>query len=478
MKYEAVIGLEIHAELATQSKMFCSSKNDPDETRPNVNICPVCLGHPGTLPFPNKAAINEVIKVGLALGCTIAEKSKFDRKNYFYPDLPKGYQISQYDLPFCKTGKLTVDGRDIKITRVHLEEDTARLQHDNKGSLVDFNRAGVPLMELVTEPDVTSGTEARRFAEELQLILRYLGASSADMEKGLMRIEANISIRKEGSKTLGTKVEVKNLNSFRSVERAVAYEIQRQTEVVSNKETVLQETRGWDEAGQKTVPQRTKEGTEEYRYFPEPDIPILVFSSQDIENLRAELPELPQDRRARFIREYELEERAVDLLVRNKELGEYFERVVSELGEQLAPTELKARIRLASNYLASDLLGLMRSSSGKDLKITAENFAELITMLAEKKVSTPGAKSVLKEMFETGADPSHIVEERGLGKMGNEENVQEVLKQVVSDNERAAAEFRAGKEKALKFLVGQAMAKTKGALDPQRAEELLRQLLS
>ncbi|MDP3900726.1 MAG: Asp-tRNA(Asn)/Glu-tRNA(Gln) amidotransferase subunit GatB [bacterium] len=480
MKYEPVIGLEIHAELATKSKMFCTCRNDPEETKANVNVCPICLGHPGTLPVPNKAAINEVIKVGLALGCQIALRSKFDRKNYFYPDLPKGYQISQYDLPLCEAGKLTVDGRDIRVTRVHLEEDTARLQHDSKGSLVDFNRAGVPLLELVTEPDITSAAQAKRFAEELQLILRYVGASSADMEKGLMRIEANVSVREEGAKKLGTKVEVKNLNSFKTVERASEYEVRRQSEALAHGGKIAQETRGWDEAGQKTVSQRSKEEAQEYRYFPEPDIPILIFESQDIENLKAQLPELPQDRRARLRREYELGGEAADLLVRDKALGEYFEHAVSELGEDLSPEALNLRIQLTSNYLTSDLLGLIQSSSFsiEDVKITPENFAELISMIAEKKISTPAAKTVLKEMFGTGADPSHIVEERGLAQMSDEQGIRVILQQVIRDNEKAVSEVRAGKEKAVKFLVGQAMAQSKGALDPERAEELLRQLLS
>src|SRR3990167_1819131 len=308
MTYIPTIGLEIHAELKTQSKMFCSCKNDPAEQHPNINVCPICLAHPGTLPVANKDAINKVIRVGLALGCTISEHSKFDRKNYFYPDLPKGYQISQYDMPFCKGGKLTVGEKDIYITRVHLEEDTGRLAHPvgAEYSLVDFNRAGVPLMELVTEPDITSSQEASAFAQELQLILRYLGASDADMEKGQMRVEANISVRPQGQKKLGTKMEVKNLNSFRAVEGAIEYEIQRQTGALEQGDNIIQETRGWDDVKGTTYSQREKESAHDYRYFPEPDLPPFQFSKKEIESLEAQLPEFPQQRRKRLLEEYGL----------------------------------------------------------------------------------------------------------------------------------------------------------------------------
>jgi len=303
MNYIPTIGLEIHAELKTKSKMFCSSLNDPNEKHPNINICPICMGHPGTLPVANKVAIHEVQKVGLALNCTLALFSKFDRKNYFYPDLPKGYQISQYDLPFCKEGYLDIASKRIRITRIHLEEDAGRLIHPpgTDYSLVDFNRAGVPLMELVTEPDITSGQEAMAFAKELQILLRYLAASDANMEKGQMRVEANVSVKPDGQEKLGTKVEVKNLNSFKSVERAIAFEITRQSQLLESGQKIIQETRGWDEVKGETFSQREKEEAHYYRYFPEPDLPPFRFTKEEFEELKSEIPELPWQRRKRFL---------------------------------------------------------------------------------------------------------------------------------------------------------------------------------
>ena len=333
--YKPTIGLEIHTELKTKTKMFCGCLNfsvnlEQIENQPNINICPVCLAHPGTLPAPNKEAIKSVVKLGLALGGKIAKISKFDRKNYFYPDLPKGYQISQYDQPFVLGGMLN----SVKITRVHLEEDTARLIHseDGKSSLVDFNRAGVPLMELVTEPDIKNGKEAVYFAKELRLIMKYLGISNADMEKGQMRVEANISISKD--KKLGTKVEIKNLNSFRAVEEAIDYEIKRQEDVLEKEEKVVQETRGWDENKKSTFSQRLKEEAHDYRYFSEPDIPSFDFSKSDfinIEELKSFIPELPVQKRERFIKEYGLKPDQVEILVEDKLLGNYFEQAISEL---------------------------------------------------------------------------------------------------------------------------------------------------
>jgi len=327
MLYQPTIGLEIHTELKTNSKMFCSCKNDSQETEPNVNICPICLGHPGTLPVINKEAVNKVIKTGLALNCKIASVSRFERKNYFYPDLPKGYQISQYALPLCQNGFLQVGNRKIRIERIHLEEDTARLVHEKDGSLLDFNRAGVPLMELVTEPDIVSAKEAYNFAKEFQLILRYLGVSDADMEKGQMRVEANISLlpqignSRQEARKLGTKVEIKNLNSFRVVKKAIEYEIKRQAKVLEAGEQVIQETRGWDKKKQITVSQRSKEEAHDYRYFPEPDLPLLQFDELFIQNIRASIPELPQQKRERFKTEYDLREKEIEVFVCQKDLS-------------------------------------------------------------------------------------------------------------------------------------------------------------
>src|SRR3989344_7305035 len=413
--YKTTIGLEIHAELKTNSKMFCGCKNDPDEKRPNVNICPTCTAQPGTLPVANEEAIKKVIKTGLALNCKITEESKFDRKNYFYPDLPKGYQISQYDQPLCQKGYLKIDGRKIEITRIHLEEDTGSLLHPDGAdhSLVNLNRAGVPLMELVTEPDITSGIEAKKFAEELQLIFRYLGVCDADMEKGLMRVEVNISVSK--TKKFGTKVEIKNLNSFKVVEKAIDFEITRQTELLEAGEKVVQETRGWNDKKEITFSQREKESAHDYRYFPDPDLPPMHFTKEYIANIKAEIPELPENKRERFKKEYGLEESQIEIFVTQKDLSEYFEKVISELDEwidQKNKSEFKKITTLASNYLISDVQGLL---SGKEFdesefKITPENFAEFIKMIHKNEISSKVAKMVLAEMYNTGVDPSNIVE--------------------------------------------------------------------
>ena len=481
MNYIPTIGLEIHAELKTKSKMFCDSSNDPLEQHPNVNVCPVCMGHPGTLPVANKEAIKLVHKVGLALGCEIAEYSKFDRKNYFYPDLPKGYQISQYDLPFCRGGFLNINGRDIRITRVHLEEDTARLLHPQGAdySLVDFNRAGVPLMELVTEPDIATGQEARMFAQELQLLLRYLGASDADMEKGQMRVEANVSVRPEGQEQLGTKVEVKNLNSFRSVERAIAFEVQRQSAVLKSGSRVVQETRGWDDEKGETFSQREKEEAHDYRYFPEPDLPPFRFAKEEIEALRSELPELPWQRRERLVREYGLGGKEAEIFVREKDIGEYFEKVVSELGSNLAPERLQKLTKLSVNYILSDLLGLLQGASvqGEDFLITPENFAELVLLIEKGEISSAIAKQVLKEMFGKGGDPSQIIEEKGLAQVSDTAAIQKIAEDIIRKNPKAVEDYKKGKASALQFLVGQVMAKTKGTTNPETARIALENLL-
>src|SRR3989338_1538647 len=330
MEWQVTVGLEIHAELRAKTKMFCGCKNDSDEKHPNVNICPVCGGHPGTLPVINKEAVRQVQRTGLALGSELQKHSQFDRKNYFYPDIPKGYQISQYKYPLVLEGSLN----GVKITRIHLEEDTARSQHNKKNdaSLVDFNRAGVPLMELVTEPDITSAKQAREFAEELQLVLQYLGASEANMEKGEMRCEANISVSKTSEK--GVKVEVKNLNSFRAVERAIEYEVRRQIELLESGKKVIQETRGWDENKEITFSQRSKESAHDYRYFPEPDLPPMEFSDEYIEKLRATIPELPEQKRKRFTEEYGISADLVETLVSERSLAAFWEKVISELRDR------------------------------------------------------------------------------------------------------------------------------------------------
>lgn len=478
MSYKPTIGLEIHAELNTASKMFCSCKNDPDEKRPNVNVCPVCTAQPGALPVANEEAIRKVIKTGLALHSTIAQNSKFDRKNYFYPDLPKGYQISQYDQPLCAGGFLEIDGRNIGITRIHLEEDTGSLNHPEGAdySLVNLNRAGVPLMELVTEPDITSGQEAKKFAEQLQLIFRYLGVSDADMEKGLMRVEVNISVSK--TKKFGTKVEIKNLNSFKVVEKAIDFEIKRQTELLEAGEKVVQETRGWHDRKEITFSQREKEEAHDYRYFPEPDLPPLHFDSEYIQQISSQIPELPEAKRQRFALEYGLENAQIEIFINAKDLSEYFEKVVSEFREWTKDESLKTS-KLVANYLISDIQGLLTGKEfiEKEFKITPENFAEFIKMIHEGEISSKVAKMVLAEMFNTGVDPSNIVEENNWGQMKDSGELEKIIQEVITKNPKPVADYKAGNKNAVQFLSGQVMAATRGTANPKEVREILERVL-
>jgi aspartyl-tRNA(Asn)/glutamyl-tRNA(Gln) amidotransferase subunit B len=484
MSYKPTIGLEIHAELKTNSKMFCSCKNDPDEKRPNFNVCPICLAHPGTLPVANEQAIKNVVKAGLALNCEISRDSKFDRKNYFYPDLPKGYQISQYDMPLCKAGFLEIEGRKIRITRIHIEEDTGSLGHPEGAdySLVNLNRAGVPLMELVTEPDITSGKEARLFAEELQTILRYLGVSQANMEKGEMRVEVNISLSKTDK--FGTKVEIKNLNSFKVVEKAVDFEIKRQTDLLENGEKIVQETRGWHDKKEITFSQREKEEAHDYRYFPEPDLPPMHFDDKYIEDIKATLPELPEQKRIRFEEEYGLDKNFTEIFVVHKDLSEYFEKVISEF-EEWTPEEEKDEAhkkasRLVANYLISDLKGLLGDKEfvETEFKIEPENFAEFIKMIYKNEISSRVAKTVLVEMFNTGVDPSSFVDDNNLRQMQDSGELEKIIKEVIEKNPKAVADFKAGKQNSVQFLAGQVMAATRGTANPDKARALLLEILS
>ena len=480
MKHEVVVGLEIHSELKTQSKMFCDCLNDSDTKEANVNICPICMGHPGTLPVINQKAVELVIKTGLALNCQIPDFAKFDRKNYFYPDLPKGYQISQYDLPLVNKGHLEINGKKIGITRIHLEEDAGKLIHIQgaKYSLVDFNRAGLPLMELVTEPDITSGQEARKFCEELQLIIRYLDVSEANMEKGQMRCEVNVSLRSAKGK-MGTKVEIKNLNSFRVVEKSIDYEIKRQSKVLDSGEKVIQETRGWDEKKQRTFSQRIKEESKDYRYFPEPDLPPLNNLTKISSKLSVGLPELPQPKRKRFEEEYNLPIDDINILVNSKGLSDYFEQVISELNTWLKIKSISDKqplIKLTVNYVLTELQKLLSSTKTKikNCKISSENFAEFITLIHQKEISSSAAQSVLKEMFETSADPSHIIETKNLKQVNDKDTLTGIVKQVIKDNSKPVDDFKLGKENALQFLVGKVMANSKGQANPEVVKEILK----
>ena len=483
MKYRPTIGLEIHAELKTASKMFCDSKNGPTETRPNVNVCPVCLAHPGTLPTINKKAVESVIRVGLSLGGKINETSKFDRKNYFYPDLPKGYQISQYDQPLVIGGELL----GVHIRRIHLEEDTATLKHlpptlhSPPSSLVDFNRAGVPLMELVTEPDITSAEQAGEFARELQLILRYLGVSDADMESGQMRIEANVSISqkskiKNQKLELGTKVELKNINSFKAMEDAVRYELKRHEEVLESGGTISQETRGWDEAKQKSVVQRSKEDAHDYRYFPEPDLPPFETSFFDPEKLRRELPELPKAKRERVIKEYGLSSAQAEVLVGEPYLANYFEEAVSELKND----DPKLSTHLLFNYLTSDVRGLANElgTTLKESKIDPEHFADLVRLIEQGKITSRQAKDMLRKMFVRDADPEEILKDESMYAVSDTAQLEAVAQLILQENPNAVADYRKGKAASLQFLIGKSMAKLKGKGNPEVLKEIFLRLLT
>lgn len=462
--YTPTIGLEIHAELKTVTKMFCDSPNDPFVDTPNAHTCPVCLGHPGTLPVINKEAVRQVIRVGTALNGDIADYTEFDRKNYFYPDIPKGYQISQYKYPLVAQAKLA----GVEITRIHLEEDTARSEHLGDGtSLVDFNRAGVPLMELVTEPVIHTASEATAFARELQLLLRYLGASEANMEKGEMRVEANISISKDH--TLGTKVEVKNLNSFKVVELAIQYEIERQTRLLETGAQVEQETLGWDEEKQATYSQRKKENSHDYRYFPDPDLPKLDLSKIPeftSETLEASLPELPWKRRSRLnsvLNNPEL----VETLTQSTVLGDFFDNVIQQ-------AEVKEN--LVANYLTSDVLGLLKERNLSIIHLSGlrtDEFAEIMNMIGKSELSSRGAKDVLALWIEAGGSPRELAEKNGFIQKNNDQDLAQYVSEVVDSHKQVVEEYLAGKEAALQFLVGQGMKLSKGSANPARLRELI-----
>ena len=473
--YRLTVGLEVHAELRTATKMFCNSVNNPENPNANANVCPVCMAHPGTLPTINREAVKHVLRVGAAINGNYADYTEFDRKSYFYPDIPKGYQISQFEHPLISGGELA----GVPVTRIHLEEDTARSSHisskgDKEGkSLVDFNRAGVPLMELVTEPEIHDAETAGKFARELQLLLRTLGASHANLEKGEMRVEANISISK--SDELGTKVEVKNLNSFRSVERAIAFEVERQTKLIDGGGKVVQETRGWDETNQKTFSQRLKEGSADYRYFPEPDLPKMILSKDpefNRDTIRAALPELPWDRRERYA-SLGIKEADAIYLSGTYERGIFFDAVLTQINNDATLATL------AANYIVSDLGGYYAKSDDVEYKnISPESFVALMRMVSANELSSRGAKDVLVVMAESGGDPQAIAKDKGLLQVSDPEALRIQVQEVIKTNDAVAAEVRAGKDAGIQFLVGQAMKATKGSGNPQVLRDLLIEELS
>jgi len=475
MSYEIVIGLEVHVQLLTKSKMFCRCSADYASTPPNTHVCPVCLGMPGVLPVINEKAIECTVMTALALNCTIPEHTKFDRKNYFYPDLMKGYQISQYDAPIGERGWLTIDSdgskKRVNITRVHLEEDTAKLTHRGGCSLIDVNRSGVPLMEVVSEPEMSSPEEARDYLVRLRNILRYLGVSTANMEEGSFRCDANISIRPVASKEFLPKAEVKNMNSFKAVYQALKYEAERQRKVLGEGGQLVQETRGWiDETGT-TVTQRTKEYAEDYRYFPEPDLPPLVVDPAWIEEIRAGLPELPDARRDRFMAQYGLPLYDSNILTGSKGTADYFEDCVKLVGP--------GKAKMASNWLLGDFSRLLNATNTEieNAKISPKHLADMLVLVDDGTISGPAAKAVLEEMFQTGKGASAIIAEKKLSQISDAGEIGQVVRQVIADNAGAVADYNSGKQQALMFLVGQVMKATRGRANPGAVKEIIKQEL-
>ena len=472
MLLETVIGLEIHAELKTNSKIFCSCSTEFG-AKPNENTCPVCLGIPGTLPVLNEEVVNLAIKAGRALGCKINNYNKMDRKNYFYPDLTKNYQTSQYDLPMCVDGlvKFNYEGKEVtvRINRIHIEEDAGKLVHleDEPISLIDYNRAGVPLVEIVTEPDLRSPGEAAAFMRELKGILEYAEISDCRMEQGSIRCDANISIRPYGQEEYGTKVEIKNINSFREVQKALEKEEKRQKELYQYGEEykIKQETRRWDASKAKTLPMRSKEEAHDYRYFPEPDLTPIIISQDKVDKLEANLPEMPIEKRARFVEEYGLSEKDASIIIASKALATFYEEVV----------KLGGNPKTVSNYILGDLLRLLNSNNmeAEDIKISPQNFVELLKIIEEGKISNTAGKEVFKEMFLSNEKPTVIIEEKGLSQISCSDEIEKLVNEVLSNNPKSIEDFKAGKTQAIGYLMGQVMKASKGKANPPVAKQMI-----
>lgn len=475
MEYEAVIGLEVHVQLLTKSKMFCGCSADYASAPPNTHVCPICLGMPGVLPVINEKAVEYTLMTALALNCSIPEYTKFDRKNYSYPDLMKGYQISQYDAPIGKAGWLTIESnggeKRIHITRVHLEEDVAKLWHRGSYSLIDVNRSGVPLMEIVSEPEISSPEEARQYLIKLRSILRYLGVSTGNMEEGSFRCDANISVRPKETKKLLPKVEVKNMNSFKAVYHALEYEARRQIKLLQEGGQLVQETRGWVEEKGITVPQRAKEYADDYRYFPEPDLPPLILDRAWIEEIRAKLPELPDDRKNRFMAQYGLPRYDASLLTNSKAMADYFEACVQLMGITKA--------KMVSNWLLGDFSRMLNATNTEieTVKISPNQLVDLLKLLDNGTITRPVAKAVLEEMFLTGKEASRIIGERGLAQISDAHRIRETVKQVLASNRAAVSDYLSGKQQALTFIIGQVMKATKGRANPNLVREIIVQEL-
>ena len=468
MSFDAVIGLEVHAELSTKTKIFCACTTEFGGAA-NIHTCPVCLGLPGTLPALNKKVVEYCIRVGVALNCRIAEFSKLDRKNYFYPDMPKAYQISQYDLPLCQDGYLRLDsGKKIRIIRIHIEEDAGKLIHSTESerySLVDYNRAGVPLIEIVSAPDLATPEEALEFLEKLRGILGYLGVSDCKMEEGSLRCDANISLKAAGTKELGTKTELKNINSFKALGRALAYEIERQSELLAEGKAVKQETRKWDEAKQRTLSMRSKEEAQDYRYFPDPDLVPIEPDRAYVAEIAASLPELPEEKKRRFMKDYQLPAYDAGLITGSKHLADFFEAVLKRYFHPKA----------ASNFIMGELLRLMGENglAPEDLAVNPAHLGDLLKLIAEGKISLSQGKKVFEKVFRTGASPEEVIKAEGLRQISDESQLLMVVNQVIKENPQSVNDYLGGKEKAAGFLMGQIMRETKGQANPQIIKELL-----
>ncbi|MDD4954217.1 MAG: Asp-tRNA(Asn)/Glu-tRNA(Gln) amidotransferase subunit GatB [Candidatus Omnitrophica bacterium] len=475
MKYETVIGLEVHVQLDTKTKAFCGCSTDFGG-QPNTRTCPVCLGFPGSLPVMNKTAFAYAIKVALALNCKVQEYTKFDRKNYFYPDLPKAYQISQYDLPLSRDGFLDIhmdDGpKRIGIRRVHMEEDAGKLIHAEDVSLVDFNRTGIPLLEIVSEPDISSVQEAYEYLVELKSLLEYLDVSDCDMEKGSLRCDANVSLRQEGLKTLGVKVELKNMNSFKGVREALSFEIERQGNLLDVGKPIVQETRLWDTGKLQTFSMRTKEEAQDYRYFPEPDLPPFIISAREIEEAKAAIPELPRQKLVRFMRDYGLTQRDVKILIASREDADY--------AEECFKAYARPDVKPIANWLIGPLLSEANTRNGglRVLKVSKDDLLELVSFVEKGQISYLSAKSVLTEMIDTRKAPGAIIKEKNLAQVSDSESLNAIADDVIKENLKSVNDYKQGKAGAIMFLVGQVMKKSQGKANPKAVQEILKRRLS
>ncbi|NMC56890.1 MAG: Asp-tRNA(Asn)/Glu-tRNA(Gln) amidotransferase subunit GatB [Eubacteriaceae bacterium] len=473
MKYEMVIGLEIHVELGTKSKIFCSCSTQFGN-KPNTNVCPVCLGMPGVLPVLNEKVAEYAVKAGLSLNCEIAKFSKLDRKNYFYPDLPKAYQVSQYDLPLCIGGYLDVSvGEEttrVGITRIHIEEDAGKLVHTQDGTLIDYNRCGVPLIEIVTEPDIRSAEQAVEFAKSVRNILLYAKVSDCKMQEGSMRFDVNLSVREQGAKQFGTRTEMKNLSSFKMLQKAIEYEYARQVKAVKNGERIIQQTRRWDETNNVSVVLRSKENAHDYRYFPEPDLLPVVLNDEVINSIKTSMPEMPKEKKQRYISQLSLSEYDAGVLTANSQLCEFYENILKEFNDA----------KTAANWVIVELMALINKSdtSIEEIKITASSMAQLLNFIKDGKISGKMAKDVLLEMFETGSSEDEIVKSKGLSQISDAGELEKIIDEILKNNQASVNDYHLGKKQAMGFLVGQVMRATKGAANPQSVNEILNKKLN